>query len=141
VNRLKAALWLDGPLADEGRVQGPARELFLAMNGIALATPVIGHALQPTPAWGRIDQIAAPVRILCGDLDVPHIQARCHELAAALPDARLKILPGVAHLPSLEQPDLVTDHLWDLLADCRRASERKAFTSKGRLAEGCATEG
>lgn len=140
VNRLKAALWLDGPLADEGRVQGPVRELFLAMNGIALAAPVIGRILQPAPAWNRLDQIAAPVRILCGDLDVPHIRARCHELAAALPDARLEILPGVAHLPSLEQPDLVTAHLWDLLADCRNASEHRAFTRKGRLAEGFATE-
>jgi len=121
VIRLKAALWLDGPLANQGRVKGPARELFAAMNGIALAAPVIGRVLQPAPAWDRLDRIAAPVRILCGNLDVPHIQARCRQLAAALPDARLEILPGVAHLPSLEQPDLLTDRLLNLLADCRRA--------------------
>jgi len=106
---------------DPGRVKGPARELFAAMNRIALAAPAIGRGLPPAPAWDRLDRIAAPVRILCGDLDVPHIQARCRQLAAALPDARLEILPGVAHLPSLEQPDLLTARLLNLLADCRRA--------------------
>jgi pimeloyl-ACP methyl ester carboxylesterase len=119
-NRLQAALWLDGPLAEEGRVRGPARELFLAMNGIALATPALGRACEPAPAWDRLDRIAVPVRILCGDLDIPHIQARCREVAAALSDARFEILPGAAHLPSLEQPDRLTARLFELLADCQR---------------------
>jgi pimeloyl-ACP methyl ester carboxylesterase len=120
VNRLQAALWLDGALADEGRVGGQARELFLAMNGIALAAPVLGRVCEPNPAWDRLDRIAAPVRILCGDLDIPHIQARSRRLAAALPDARLEIPPGAAHLPSLEQPDRLTGRLLELLADCQR---------------------
>ena len=120
-NRLKAALFLDGPLAEEGRVEGPARELFLAMNAIALAAPRIGRVLPPAPAWNQLDRIAVPVRILCGDLDIPHIQERCRQLAAALPDARFEILPGVAHLPSLEQPDRVTAHVSALLAGIQRA--------------------
>ncbi|WP_235885132.1 alpha/beta fold hydrolase [Bradyrhizobium frederickii] len=37
LNAMKARLWLDGPLALEGRVTGPARDLLLDMNGIALA--------------------------------------------------------------------------------------------------------
>lgn len=101
VNRLKAALWLDGPLAGEGRVTGAPRELFLDMNRIALAAPPIGRVVEPDPAWDRLHLISVPVRILCGDLDVPHIQQRCRELAAALPDARLDVLPDAAHLPSL----------------------------------------
>lgn len=36
VNRLEARIWLDGPTADEGRVVGAARDLFLEMNGKAL---------------------------------------------------------------------------------------------------------
>jgi pimeloyl-ACP methyl ester carboxylesterase len=121
VNRLKAALFLDGALAEEGRVKDPVRELFLAMNGIALAGQGIGRVVPPASAWGRLDRIAVPVRILCGDLDIPHIQARCRELATALPDARLEILPGVAHLPSLEQPDETSARLLDLLAEFQRA--------------------
>jgi pimeloyl-ACP methyl ester carboxylesterase len=121
VNQLEAALWLDGPLAEPGRVKEPARDLFLAMNGIALTAPAIGRVLEPTSAWDRLDRIAAPVRILCGDLDVAHIQARCRQLVAALPDAQLEILSGTAHLPSVEQPELVTARLLDLLADCQGA--------------------
>jgi pimeloyl-ACP methyl ester carboxylesterase len=36
VNWLEAWMWLDGPTADEGRVVGAARDLFLEMNGKAL---------------------------------------------------------------------------------------------------------
>jgi pimeloyl-ACP methyl ester carboxylesterase len=114
--RLKAALWLDGPLANEGRVKGPARELFFEMNRIALAAPAIGRVLQPDPAWDRLNQIAIPVRVLCGDLDIPHIQERGRQLAAALSNARLEILTGTAHLPSLDQPERVTACLSELLS-------------------------
>ena len=37
VNVLEARVWLDGPTAPEGRVQGAARDLFLEMNARALA--------------------------------------------------------------------------------------------------------
>ena len=36
VNRLETWMWLDGPSA-EGRVQGPARDLFMEMNGARAA--------------------------------------------------------------------------------------------------------
>lgn len=36
LNAIKARLWLDGPLAPEGRVVGPARQLFLDMNDAVL---------------------------------------------------------------------------------------------------------
>ena len=120
VNRLQAALWLDGPLVDEGRVSGSPRALFLAMNAIALAAPSLGRVVEPKPGWGRLDQIAVPVRILCGDLDIPHIQTRCEQLAAGLPNGRLEMLSTAAQLPSLEQPERVTERLMALLDDCRR---------------------
>jgi len=120
VNRLQAALWLDGALAEEGRVSGPARDLFLAMNAIALAAPPLGRAIEPEEAWDRLDQITVPVRILCGNLDIPHIQARCEQLAAALPNGRLEMLSGAAHLPSLEQPEHFTERLLAILADFRQ---------------------
>lgn len=127
VIRWQTALWLDGPLSDEGRVSGPARTLFRAMNRIALATPRLGRAVEPEPAWGRLDQITVPVRILCGDLDIPHIRTRCEQLAAALLDSRLEILSGAAHLPSLEQPERITKRLLALLADCQQARQRQGL--------------
>jgi pimeloyl-ACP methyl ester carboxylesterase len=48
----------------------------------------------------RYRDIAVPTVVLTGDADVtvsPHLHARA--IAAALPDARLVILPGIGHMP------------------------------------------
>jgi pimeloyl-ACP methyl ester carboxylesterase len=105
VNRLEARLWLDGPGQPEGRVGGAARALFLAMNEIALRSPSVGEALPAPDAWPRLEALAAPVRLVCGGLDLPHLVDRCRQMAARIPGARLWTLPGVAHLPSLEAPE------------------------------------
>lgn len=104
VNRLQARLWLDGPGQPEGRVGGAARELFLSMNAIALHAPAIGE-LQPAPdAWPRLEALAVPTHVVCGDLDLPYLVQRCRQMAERIPDARHVAMPGVAHLPSLEAP-------------------------------------
>jgi 3-oxoadipate enol-lactonase len=38
-----------------------------------------------------------------------------HELAAGLPDAGLKILPGCAHVPQLQSPELFPATIGDFL--------------------------
>lgn len=104
VNALEAHAWLDGPMQEEGRVGGAARALFLAMNGGALRAPPLGRAEEPPPAWHRIERIGVPVLVAWGDLDFPHLVARCRELVRRLPDGRALELAGTAHLPSLEAP-------------------------------------
>lgn len=105
VNRLQARLWLDGPGQPEGRVGGAARALFLAMNEMALRSPAVGEALPAPDAWPRLEALAAPVRLVCGDLDLPHLMGRCQQMAARIPAARHWTLLGVAHLPPLEAPE------------------------------------
>ena len=64
VNRLEAWLWLDGPAGPEGRVSGPVRELFLAMNAIALraeAESPAGAGNSKIDAWSRLAEITVPV--------------------------------------------------------------------------------
>jgi len=100
LNRIEAHAWLDGWAAPEGRVQGPVRDLFLAMNRIAL------HADEPGDdgtgaAWDVVHEIAVPTLVLIGDLDVVERPASDH-LAAAMPGARLEVLRGTGHLPHLE---------------------------------------
>jgi pimeloyl-ACP methyl ester carboxylesterase len=102
LNRLEAWLWLDGPTADEGRVGGSARELFLEMNGRALRAADTGERAQVDVTWPRLHEIEVPVLVMVGRLDVEDIRAVDEALAAALPDARLLWLDGVAHLPQLE---------------------------------------
>lgn len=105
VNELEAQLWLDGPEQPSGRVSGPLRELFLAMNAVALAAPSPGDALASPSAWNHIEELGVPVLLNWGTLDFEHLGARMRELARRLPDARCFVMDGVAHLPGLEQPD------------------------------------
>ncbi|MCY1019237.1 alpha/beta hydrolase [Pyxidicoccus sp. MSG2] len=116
VNALEAHLWLDGPQGPEGRVGGAARALFLEMNGVALRAPSPGAAQEPPPALPRLGELRVPTRVVCGDLDVPHLKERCALLAHSIPGADLRMMPGCAHLPNLEQPRVFELLVRELLA-------------------------
>jgi pimeloyl-ACP methyl ester carboxylesterase len=103
--RLHAWLWLDGPAGPEGRVGGPARELALAMNERILRNDVPEDAGEgDVDAWSRLEEIGVPTTLVWGDRDVPFGIETCRAVAARVPGARTHVLPGTAHLPSLEQP-------------------------------------
>jgi pimeloyl-ACP methyl ester carboxylesterase len=105
-------LWLDGPHAAEGRVDGARRRLALDMNRIALHAASPGHEpAPPVEAWSRLAELRCPVLVVVGDLDLRHIQARCRHLAAEIPGAQLQVMEGAAHLPGLEQPAAFADSL------------------------------
>jgi pimeloyl-ACP methyl ester carboxylesterase len=104
VNRHEAHLWLDGPAQVEGRVGGPARDLFLDMNAHALAAADPGIEREPRDATGRLGSIAAPTLVLCGGLDVEPMIDLGARIAREIPGAEHELLPGVAHLPYLERP-------------------------------------
>lgn len=112
INRLETWTWLDGPKA-EGRVQGAARELFLEMNEHALRQPDPGERAEGPQTWERLGEIAVPVLILVGTLDVQDIREVDAMLPGLLPDARIGWLDGVAHVPHLEGHEetlqLITD--------------------------------
>jgi pimeloyl-ACP methyl ester carboxylesterase len=105
MNRLEAHLWLDGRAAPEGRVAGAARECFLAMNAIALHSPPAGEPIEAPSDWDRLEEVACPTLVVCGDLDLPILVQRCEVLAARIPAACHVALQGLAHLPSLEAPE------------------------------------
>ena len=109
VNAIKARLWLDGPLAPEGRIQGEARQRFLDMNAIALRSPPTGTSRDAQTAFQRLHEISAPSLVIQGDLDFPHIQERSRHIAATMPHAMHHELRGAAHLPSLERPADITN--------------------------------
>jgi pimeloyl-ACP methyl ester carboxylesterase len=105
VNAIEARLWLDGPLAPEGRVGGAARALFLDMNGRALRHPPLTRERPCADALGRLGDIAVPVLVLSGGLDFPHVQERSRAIAAAVPGARAAAFANCAHLLPLEEPE------------------------------------
>jgi pimeloyl-ACP methyl ester carboxylesterase len=114
-NGLEAQLWLDGPTSLEGRVHGAARDLFLDMNGRALRSADPGLTADREAAWPRLGEITVPTLVLVGDLDVSDLRAIGRLLAAGLPDATFSELPGVAHLPQLEAPEVLARTIGDFL--------------------------
>lgn len=52
---------------------------------------------------GQLSQIAAPALVIHGDLDALIPLRRGEALAAAIPGARLLVLPGVGHTPQFER--------------------------------------
>jgi len=123
INAVDAHMWLDGPLAREGRVSGAARELFLAMNDIALRAEARGEEVPPPAAYDRVGEIAARTLVLYGDLDFPHFAQRCAHLATTIARARLVRLVGMAHLPSVEAPAAFNDVLLPFLGEVRPPRE------------------
>lgn len=118
VNAIKARLWLDGPLAPEGRVTGEARRLFLEMNGIALRAPPVGPDVEVAPAFHRLGEISVPSLVIWGDRDFPHIQERSRDVATLMPSGSGHALTGAAHLPSLERPAEVTGLITAFITRC-----------------------
>ncbi len=111
VGRLEAWMWLDGPSADEGRVSGAARELFLDMNARALRAEDPGEEAEISPAWPRLGEIAVPTLVMIGRLDAEEIVVIDELAAGIIPGARLRFLDGVAHVPHLEADPETLDEI------------------------------
>jgi 3-oxoadipate enol-lactonase len=63
----------------------------------------------------QLGQLEAPVLVLVGEHDEATPPPMSHELAAGLPHARLKIIPGCAHVPQLQSPEVFLDAIGDFL--------------------------
>ncbi len=103
-NRLEAHLWLDGPLANEGRIGGEKRALFLDMNARALAAPSPGEEIEAPSAFEKLSELTMPTLVIVGDLDMSLMLDRAKQVVERVEGARLEIMEGTAHLPQLEQP-------------------------------------
>lgn len=115
VNQLEAWLWLDGPMAREHRVSGAVRELFLDMNGRALAAPDPGEEADLPSAWDRLDQITVPTLVLVGELDLEDVVDTAEGLAHRIAGARYEMLYDTAHLPHLEAHPRCLEAVTDFL--------------------------
>ena len=63
------------------------------------------------PAGEQLSEIAAPTLVMVGSLDQPDCVRVAHQLAAEVPDVELEIVPGVAHMLTLERPQLFVDRV------------------------------
>ncbi|HEV2518635.1 MAG TPA: alpha/beta hydrolase [Devosia sp.] len=114
-NRIQAHQWLDGPYGEAGRVTGPVRELFLAMNEIHLNNAPLTQEERPESAFQNLLAITAPTLLVVGELDCSDIVAIHEDLSEELENAFAVVLEDTAHFPSLERPDLFDPILFEFL--------------------------
>jgi len=106
---LELRLWVDGPARTPEQVDSGVRELIRQTNSANMAREA-EQALAPSqpldpPALNRLGEIRAPTLVVVGALDIADKLAQADQLAAGIAGAHKVVMPGTAHLPSLEQPE------------------------------------
>ena len=93
-----------------------ARDLVLAQDPgrVAAAVAAIRDRPDSTPL---LPEIGVPALVVAGTEDALIPPSESEAMAAALPNARLVLLPGCGHLPPLERPDELTGELLRFLGE------------------------
>jgi pimeloyl-ACP methyl ester carboxylesterase len=84
------------------RAHAMARHIFERITSNAAAGRP--RPVEP-PAVDRLAELRVPTLVIVGDQDLPELLASTDLLAEGIPGARKVVMPGVAHLPNMEQPD------------------------------------
>src|SRR5450432_3351643 len=89
------------------------REAFLRTDPDVFQTACA--ALAELDLRPELGQVKAPALVVVGEHDEATPPPMSRELAAGLPDARLKIIAGCAHVPQLQSPGVFLDAIGDFL--------------------------
>src|ERR1700704_4687989 len=90
------------------------REAFLKTDPEVFRAACMALAeLDLRPGLG---QVKVAVLVLVGEQDEATPPPMSHEIAAGLPQARLKVIPGCAHVPQLQAPSTFLDAIGDFLS-------------------------
>ncbi len=73
------------------------------------------EALAGLDLRAEVSGVNVPVLVMVGEQDEATPPEMSQELASLLPDARLKIIPGCAHVPQLQSPELFLQAIADFL--------------------------
>jgi len=72
-------------------------------------------ALATLDVRDQLANVKVPALVLVGEHDEATPPAMSAELAAGLPDAKLVVLPGCAHVPQLQEPELFLDAIREFI--------------------------
>jgi 3-oxoadipate enol-lactonase len=105
---LNLRMWVDGPKRTPEQVNPSVRRRVHDMQYHAFTVPIPEAAeeleLQP-PAITRLEEVSVPTLIIVGDYDIPDKLALAQKLADELPGAQQVVIPGVAHMVTMEKPE------------------------------------
>ncbi len=102
---LNVRMWVDGPHRAPDAVDREIRRKVGEMQLAAFSQPEPENVslvkLEP-PALERLRDIQQPTLIISGELDAPEFLRLSESLAEQIPNAERVVMPGVAHMVSLE---------------------------------------
>jgi 3-oxoadipate enol-lactonase len=104
------------------------REAFLRTDPEVLHAAC--HALAELDLRPELGKVKVPALVVVGEHDEATPPPMSRELAAGLPDARLKIIAGCAHVPQLQSPDAFLEAIGDFLPATRLSDPRVATTGR-----------
>src|SRR3982074_724446 len=96
------------------------REAFLRTDPDVLRAACA--ALAELDLRPELAKVKVPVLVLVGEHDEATPPPMSHELAGLLPQAHLEIIPGCAHVPQLQSPQLFLDVIGDFLPETKPAT-------------------
>ena len=115
-------LWTDEALA---QANGYLQDFVLSLIRFPPASHGLRHqsaAIAAHDAFDRLPQISHPTLVITGDEDSLIDPRNSDILAKHIPDAELRLFPGLKHAFHLEQPDLVNSVIVDFVRRARQAA-------------------
>jgi 3-oxoadipate enol-lactonase len=96
---------------------GPTPAVMEQLRSAARAVLSVGDLEQTDPpVFDRLGSISVPSSLLVGDADYPPLLESDKQAAARIPGCELTIVPGMDHMPTLREPDLVLATIASTLA-------------------------
>ena len=97
-------------------------DVIAEMIAIGLeATPEVVVAQELELDWQRparlLGRVTRPTLVVHGEADAPVPVALAESIVAAMPNARLELIPDGGHRPDIRTPELVNPILLDFLVD------------------------
>ncbi|HUZ88505.1 MAG TPA: alpha/beta hydrolase [Candidatus Acidoferrales bacterium] len=99
------SLWTDSSESEYERVRTVSEA-----NGVAGTVAALRALVEMAPLLPRLADLAAPTLIVTGAKDAAYVRS-AELMAATLPRATLRIVPGVGHFPNLQCPELLASQL------------------------------
>ena len=111
-------MWVDGPNRTPDQVCPGVRERVrqMQLQAFTLDIPEAAEVIPLIPpAITRLSGIDVPTLVIIGDQDVREFIRISEMVADAIPGANREVVPGVARLPNMEEPELFNQIVLDFL--------------------------
>jgi len=116
---LNLELWVDGPHRESNQVSMEVRDLVQEMQLAIFKKEVPDDVeeidLDPT-AISRLGEVEIPVQVMVGGLDLEEKLELADRLVEEMPDCSKVVIPGVAHMLNMEEPEVFNQSVLNFLS-------------------------